>query len=556
MQAGSSASAKGRHDRETFIKVFFSLFRNQRTGMLEVTFGSKWRRLYFIAGEPIAFQSDLPEDDIGRTLVNAGLVPEKQVSWVREKLGEGEALDQAIIMSGALTAEQVHAHRQQRLLTNVGSPLLWGTGEWSFHPNTRLRAASIDPKLKPDGSTIGSLWSAVGLHVSMDAVFPHVTDPKAGMVAADPLCAALLPSLTVEKDFDGLLAAIGNGTSVEDIFRQIPDSTGNLVKLLWFLEAAGLLHRQGRPQDALLDQQIEAAVSAPQAAPPKPAARVKPHAQSDGSKKKKKSISPSAAPPPSASSASRGDETERKRRPPLTDDQLRAAHRKRMGRDFYGFLGLPSDAPKSAIDRKCKGLARRWRIPGKHRDLSSDVQAKVDELLAGVQLVWRTLTDEGHRQEYDKRLKQGRAPKVGDMRAASERPANTSGEALEERFEEPVSPELQHARALMAQQKFKEALSVLKKARVDDPSSPDIMADLGWATWNLQGAKNGDAEEFLRLALTFDNNHLFGLEYLAKVLVQQGDIDTARMLLQRLVKLSPESTWAKKALSNLGPAAR
>ena len=69
------------------------------------------------------------------------------------------------------------------------------------------------------------------------------------------------------------------------------------------------------------------------------------------------------------------------------------------------------------------------------------------------------------------------------------------------------------------------------------------------------GRENGDAEEFLRLALTFDNNHLYGLEYLAKVLVEQNDLDTARVLLQRLVKLSPDSAWAKKALANLGTGA-
>ena len=71
MRAESAALAKGKHDRETFVRVFFSLFRNRRTGVLEVTFGKKSRRLYFLGGEPIAFRSDLPEDDIGRTLANA-----------------------------------------------------------------------------------------------------------------------------------------------------------------------------------------------------------------------------------------------------------------------------------------------------------------------------------------------------------------------------------------------------------------------------------------------------------------------------------------------------
>ena len=546
MKGGAEAQAVGKHDRETFVRVFFSLFRNRRTGVLEVTFGKKCRQLYFIGGEPIAFRSDLPEDDLGRTLANAGLIPEKQINWIREKLGEGESLEHAIIMSGALTAAQINEHKQARLLTNIGSPLLWGSGDWQFQPNPRLHVNHIDSALRPEISSNAALWNAVGQHVSMDAVFPQVTDPQAGLVALDPLCSALFASLSVEEDFKTLLDVIGNGSSVEDIFRQIPDSTGNLVKLLWFLEAAGLVHREGRPQDSTLDQMIDAACAAPPSSAP----------STVPAKAPVKAAAKATAETPADDGAKPDEQGERKRRPPLTDDQLRAAHRKRMGRDFYSFLGLPPTAPKHAIDRKCKGLARRWRIPGKQRALEPEVQEKVDHLLAGVQLVWRTLTDDKHRAEYDKRLQQGRAPKVGDLRSASSSPAGKNSGATQAAQEASVPKELQQARQLMDNNKFKEALSVLKKARVDDPSSPDIMADLGWATWKLQGAKNGDAEEFLRLALTFDNNHLRGLEFLARVLVEQNDIDTARVLLQRLTKLSPDSAWAKKALKNLNAGSR
>ena len=152
-------------------------------------------------------------------------------------------------------------------------------------------------------------------------------------------------------------------------------------------------------------------------------------------------------------------------------------------------------------------------------------------VLAGVQLVWRTLTDDHHREEYDKRNAQGRAPKVGDLRGASAAPSPTSSGPAAPPPGPRLAPAHEKARKLMDQGKHKEALSALKEElRVDNPSDPDIMADLGWATWKLQGGKNGDAEEFLRLALTFDDRHLLGLEYLAKVLVDKGDTETARVL--------------------------
>ncbi len=536
-------TATGDHGREAFVRVFFSLYRTQFSGILDIQFQKRSRQLYFLGGEPISYRSDLPEDDLGRTLVNANLIPEKQLKWIRDKLSEGEDVEEAIVMSGALSAQEVRDHKQGRMRSNIGSPLLWSSGKWTFKPRPRLNIKNIDPSLRPQSNGLNAIWHAVEQHVGMDSVFPKVTDSKAGQIVLDPLCPALFPALGVDDDFSSLPDVIGDGCSIEEVFRRIPDGTGNLVKLLWFLETAGLAHREGRPKDDTIEGQLTDAFNAPQPEPT-PAAKVSKAA---------------AAPAPAAQSkadapkdGNRGESAprEKRRREVLTDDQLRAAHRKRMGRDFYAFIGLPSGSPAAAIDRKCKGLARRWRTPGKERQLPPDVQSKVDELLGGVQLVWRTLTDDTHRQEYDKRMQQGRAPKVGDFQTAASAPTPSSNEAASPPASG-LAPEHQKARTLMAKHDFKAALPILKKIRIDDPSSPDIMADLGWSTWNLFGDKNGDAQEFLRLALTFEPNHPEGLEYLAKILVEQNEVETAQKLLMRLVRVAPDPTWAKKALSNL-----
>jgi cytochrome c-type biogenesis protein CcmH/NrfG len=108
----------------------------------------------------------------------------------------------------------------------------------------------------------------------------------------------------------------------------------------------------------------------------------------------------------------------------------------------------------------------------------------------------------------------------------------------------------------MTQGDFAGALPFLKKARLDNPSSPDIMAELGHVTWKLKGIKNGDAEEFLRLALTFDAKHPLALETLARISVESDDLELAKKLLQQLVKVAPDPTWARRALGNLGKGNR
>jgi hypothetical protein len=92
---------------------------------------------------------------------------------------------------------------------------------------------------------------------------------------------------------------------------------------------------------------------------------------------------------------------------------------------------------------------------------------------------------------------------------------------------------------------------MLKQARLENPSSPDVMAALGWTTWNLRGDKGGDAEEFLKLALTFDPRHANGLEWLARIKVEKNELESAKRLLQQLIKVSDDPRWAQTALRNL-----
>jgi curved DNA-binding protein CbpA len=533
--------ATGPHDRETFVRLFFTLYRHQRSGSLQVSFGRKHRTLYLVGGEPVAFASDLPEDALSRTLVNSNLVPAKQMKWVKDKLSEGERLEDALLMSGSIDAEVLSGHKKNRLKVSIGSPLLWGSGEWSFSPAPALQADRIDPKLRPPSECLAAIWNAVVHHVSMDAVFPQVTDPTAGKIELDPICPAIFPAFQVDSALVNVPEILTSGASVDDVFRMVPDSSGNLVKLLWFLEAAGLATRANRTAESDLEVRIDEAIKTMAAKPKKASAKGKQDTAKQATGKDRKQV-PSAR---------------RRTQDAPTDDQLRAAHRKRMGRDYYAFLGLPPTAAAAGIDRKCKGLARRWRAAQSERVLPSDVQEKVEALLAGVQLVWRILTEPSKRAEYDKRLGQGRAPRVGDLRAATST-LSAGGAAPAQEQTEASERESDHikARERMTQGDFAGALPFLKKARLDDPSSPDIMADLGHVTWKLKGIKNGDAEEFLRLALTFDAKHPLALETLARISVESDDLELAKKLLQQLVKVAPDPTWARRALGNLGKGNR
>jgi cytochrome c-type biogenesis protein CcmH/NrfG len=104
----------------------------------------------------------------------------------------------------------------------------------------------------------------------------------------------------------------------------------------------------------------------------------------------------------------------------------------------------------------------------------------------------------------------------------------------------------------MMRGEFKKAIPLLKAARLETPSSPDVLADLGWATWKTGSQEDDEAPgEFLRLALTFDPKHSRALEFLARIAIDQGEHAEAQDRLERFLAVKPNTDWAKAALATV-----
>ncbi len=100
----------------------------------------------------------------------------------------------------------------------------------------------------------------------------------------------------------------------------------------------------------------------------------------------------------------------------------------------------------------------------------------------------------------------------------------------------------------------KDALAMLRQLRLEDPSDPDTLADLGWAEWRTKGlpAKSPeDSEEFLRLALTFNPTHRRAMEYYARIAMDMGQVDEAKIRLNRILKADSGANWARQAIRDL-----
>ncbi len=581
----SSATRSGSHDRATYLALIYGLYSAGRSGVLRVESGHHWREVFLVGGAPAWYHSSLESETLSHSLVASGAVAQGQMKWITSKLAPDEDLVEVLVVSGAISAEDVEAHSQGQIERGYTGALSWERGKWSFEPRDGLDPSAIDPALLGDVSPLKSLWQGVRQQLEMDQILPVVSDPDAGVVAPCEDLARVFPGLEVDEPFADLPGAIGEASSVEELFRKIPDRSGNLVKLLWLVEIMGLVTREGREaagplQDirAWVDERVdedeieldlseelvdvsdqpEAAAEAPPPTPPPPAAP--PTSPSSSWSAMESSLMPGHPAETTGGAAALGTEKKesgKKRSGDEIGELLITAHRHRMGKDYYAFLGVDPSASLKEIRKAYKRLARHWKAAATTDGLTDEAVEIARDLSTAARRVWQTMSDQTLRQAYNRRLAQGSAPVVRSSRKQSRGTSTLSmstrpSPAAKSQTIPPWEDHFRQARLFMENADFDRAQRLLERARRDNPSSADVLAELGWCTWMTRGftLESGEAaEEFLRLAATFDPRHVKAVEYLARIAVKVGDAQTARSRVQMLLRIVPDHAWALRTLS-------
>lgn len=623
-------STSGSHAIANYVTIFLAIHSQRMSGVFETGTRRGWRRLYFLDGEVVGASSSFKQDTLGRTLAGAGIVPKERIQWFEERLGPDEHIETALLASGALTPAQLCEHEEGRIRQGIAAPLRSSAGSWRFEPAPGLDPDSIALELRPGIATVSALWDGIRQHLAVDKVLPEVTDADLGPLVAGEGLREVLPAMELEPPMAFLSEAIGDGISVEELFKQIPDRSGNLLKLVWMLERGGLLLRKDRPQDTNLatrlaeaaelaaDPDLLAGILAwersdkagdspadepepsvtPQdttAAHP-PQVAIKPVAiqvQAGPASPTSDSVdsAPSSQgtpsnietathrrPPPSfgplgrddapqisigtfagsrapASSTAAPRSTSRRPEQPMTPARIVKDHTKRMGRDFYGFLGVKVGAPAPVIDRRCRHMAQRWS-GARDLDLDEATRRQLNQLLHGLQIVWQTLTHDERKEEYDRRMAEGHAPRVEEIQRALEGNDQPQHQDASTGDDEPMTQEgsgIDMARRLISRGAFGAASRLLERLRRNEPSDPDVLAELGWAVWKLRGASGtgeNTPEDYIALALTFSPRHVPALEYHARLAMERGDLDTLQERLDRLLNADRENAWALELISS------
>jgi tetratricopeptide (TPR) repeat protein len=543
--------------------------RGGHDGLLTVSFGKHERQIGFLQGRPVYHASNVAEDALTRTLVQSKLIPRKRMVWIEKKLGPEESLQDAVIFTGTLEPDVLNGHLDERLRTTLGSPLRWGTGFWTFLPLTEFGPSTVDARLLPSLDGVQALWQGVLQQVSVEEAFPVVTSEEGVPYQAHQDLDEWMERLKLEGPLSALVSELKAGRTTTELFQNMQDNTGTLPRLLWFLEVGGLVHRQGSAVSIAAATLVERLLMGL-------------------------------------------GEVEQE---PIPEEEvvhegataIAELHRARMESDYYTFAGIHPDTTED-LRRLGKKVLKDWSLMGADSTLPEKARQQLAELIRGLDHVLSVLTDPEQREAYDQQLECGTAtvvratPSATPETLAAVRDAQESGrekgtgkdtsvgatnredltdeerellemggsnfkkEAEEEDEDASVlkggkknkdAPTASHAsaRVLVEGGDYKGALPLLEKARFECPTSPDVLADLAWCTWRMRDfnpTAQHEADEYLRLALSFDGHHVPTLEYQARVALEMEDHDAAVQALKRLLNVEPGHEWATRFLEEQG----
>ncbi|MCP4867121.1 MAG: hypothetical protein GY898_00200 [Proteobacteria bacterium] len=515
-------AATRKHGRQTYVALLFGLHVAGRTGVLEVKRGRNWRRLWIARGIPVRYRSSLD--------------------------GESHGSDPAVLERASVAA------------------LGWPDGSWSFAEADDVTSA-VDPSLLPTVVPLRALWSEVRNRIDMEEAAQLVSAPDAGDVQPLGALDGVLTSFGIEGPLAGLSNYIpDDGCAVDELFRKTQDKTGHLLHLLWLLETIGMVRRSGRKADSVLALLARGELAGDEVDADNEEKKLK--KEEDARKARSRRSQPSTGAPKSryistASGRHTKPSTETLAKLPSL---LKTARKHRIQKNFYEFFDLKPKASRSEVETAYRRLVQLWRGAAQTTELPPEARKDAHDLVQGALIVWKTLSDPNHRAEYDKRLRQGRAPSLESQVAVatgavarstpgSALPRPPSAAAGTKPGNDVPKDKRGRARKLVDKADFVHAFPLLRELRLENPSDPDVLADLGWTTWRIKGGENAEsANEFLQLALTFDPTHNRAMQYLARVAKEEGRDSDAKRMVERLLAMDPGDEWAKRALKSFARA--
>jgi hypothetical protein len=324
----------------------------------------------------------------------------------------------ALIEHNILNADQLSQHQSYELSQAIQLPLRWRSVKWSFHPH-EIDSRSIDPNLLMSLPVLPVLWKGVLKHVAVrKSAFEHHS------ILANDTFGRWFHAFGFPEENRLLPTWISKNKNLSEIekkfgiFKELPS-------IIWVLTACELLTFQ---------------VATPS------------KKQSD----KRLTSSPVQA---------------------ITHPHMVVSeYKKRMGRDFYSFLGLSEDVTVEKISIEVRKLIRRWHTAANSSQPEQENIQKLSELCMCLYTIWWTLIIPNSKLDYDNALSTGQAPSAA---------YKLSGFAISKTS---VMDEIHEA---LKKERFQSVVGLIEPLLYGHLLKPELLMVLGFSYWKMGAVVKG-----------------------------------------------------------------
>lgn len=471
-----------------------SLVQLQREGVLVVAFRDLTRRVYFLGGAPVNYDSNARQDSLPNYLVERGDLTPPQAEAVLKALSGGLRIGAALAEAGVdLQGEALHDKLSDYTREKLAQVIGMREGRFAFYAGNEFASevAAVEvPALAP---VLEGARRAFSLKIFAQALrghlgeFPHRT-PEFGKQ---------LPALGLDTQDLKVAMQVNGRILLKDLLAHGRGDLHRSYSLMWFLNLAGCLGFSTTPVAGSAEEQAYTVQD-----------RIAPR--------------------------------KRKPLPPETMARLRDAAVKIITGSYFRVLGLDIAADTEAVEKAYHEVATTFHPDSYPEHDTSEIQDLLDSVQEKLSASYRVLSVEEKRKAYLQYLFS--KMDVGVGRATQ---VNVDAEIA-----------LKRGEAALRRKDPRSARIAFESAVALNPREPEYYCHLAWATYLSEDgdikARAKAAQKLLKKALGLNPYLERAIIITAIIDAELGEHSTARRKLLEVLKLNPGSALAKAALLKVG----
>ncbi len=239
-------SAQGELKVGVVARLLHQIWRSLSAGVLVLGAGPSERRLLFLRGVPVAFESEDAGESLPRWLKEGGRIDDAAHQAALEAMAGGLSAGAALIAAGVLEpGAPLQATLRAWLKAMVGRCVAMKDGRWRFHAGDEFAAQALVPDLLPLQALLEGARAGITIR--------HFSEALRAVQGAYPVRTGdfqqILPAAGLASSDLRIALALDGRTRTRELLEARPAELKDALSLLWFLSMIGAVAFHEAPEE-------------------------------------------------------------------------------------------------------------------------------------------------------------------------------------------------------------------------------------------------------------------------------------------------------------------